>query len=210
MIKKAKRIISIFVILITLFCLVGWKETPSTIITIDIPRKASVDEPINCKIGIGKSYGAHYNGHIETVFTIWGNGIVFNDYKDRYCKTYDLSKEIYRCDKYNKPSQFFDLTIDFRELQNTEGTINVELMSYFKDGSTTGSGNEIHYEIKNGKVYLSLRYKQNQITIQKIITYLPQILKTIFVVWIVWMIIKVILCVGIITYRRKKNCLERH
>lgn len=200
-----KKIISVFLILITLFCLVSWKETPSTILTIDLPQKASVDEPVKCKIGIGRSYGSVYKDHAETVFTVLGDGVVFNDCKDSYSQTIDLSKEIYRCNQYSQPSQFFDLMIDFKGVQNAEGSIKLELITYFENGDTTGSGNEIHYEIKNGKVYLSLREKPNQITFQKIITYLPQILKSIAVAWVVYVAAGTVLCVILILYRRKNT-----
>ena len=200
-----KRIISIFLILITLFCLVSWKETPSTILTIDLPQKASVDESVKCKIGIGRSYGSVYKDHAETVFTVLGDGVVFNDCKDSYSQTIDLSKEIYRCNQYNQPSQFFDLMIDFKGVQNAEGTIKLELITYFENGDTTASENEIYYEIKNGKVYLSLRDHPNQITIQKIITYLPQILKSVAVAWVVYLAAGTILCVILILYRRKNT-----
>ena len=165
-----KKIISVFLILVLLCSLVGCQSTkplydPSTIITVDIPPKIMRDETLLCKVGIGVSPSVKYEkeyqnksetGYIETILTISGKDITFNDSKETYTQTYDFTEKQYVCTPNDEPTYFFDLTIDFSKVQDFEGTIRLELVSYFKDGSFIADMEKIYYKIKNDKIYFSL------------------------------------------------------
>lgn len=159
-----------FLITLYLCSLVGCQSTkplydPSTIITVDIPPKIMRDETLLCKVGIGVSPSVKYEkeyqnksetGYIETILTISGKDITFNDSKETYTQTYDFTEKQYVCTPNDEPTYFFDLTIDFSKVQDFEGTIRLELVSYFKDGSFIADMEKIYYKIKNDKIYFSL------------------------------------------------------
>lgn len=209
-----KRIISIFLSLTFLCALVGCQSTkplyePSTIMAVDVPKKITHDEMLPCKVGVGVSPSVKYEkvyqskfgtGYMETVLTISGEDVIFSGSKGTYTQTYDFTEKQYLCTTNDEPTYFFDLSIDFSEVQDSEGTISMELVSYFEDGTLITDIEKIYYKTKNDKIYFSL-YSEEFAAKSKI----TNILKTIIFLLPIIILVGVVIICFVVAIKRKKR-----
>ena len=132
------------------------KPSPSTVLSVKIPRRSSQQESVTIKLRVGKSEHAQYQdlNYRETILSIDAPGVLINGYNDCYLQTFDITEEKYECKKYT-PQYAIEIPLSFGGCEQTSGTITISLVSYFdrgENGETDGENFYINYIIKAGVV----------------------------------------------------------
>ncbi len=133
------------------------KESPSTVLSIEVPEQSSKNELVVIKVGVGKRIHSQYNSYSHTILSIDAPGVMVNDSNDLYSKTFDLTQEEYLCTEDNNPQYFIDIPLDFDNCMQSSGTITIKLISYFSNEETNGASLYIDYMVEDDKIIFSAK-----------------------------------------------------
>ena len=132
------------------------KESPSTILTVELPRRSGKEDTVTVLLGIGlRMYSQYDDRYIDTILTVEGEEIVVNDCNDVYKCSIDITAEEYRATKKNIPLYYIEIPINFKNCSKSSGTLTISLISYFEKNERNGMSYTIKYVIKNDTVRFS-------------------------------------------------------
>ena len=143
------------------------KESPSTVLSVELPRKTIKENPTVIKVGVGKRFHSQYNTesiqYIETVLRIDAEGAVINGQQDFCSWSFDITEEQYLCSKENDEIQYFmEIPLDFSNCEQTTGAVIIDLTSFFSQEQRTGSVLSVDYSVKGD----SVRFSQHEMDTQ--------------------------------------------
>ena len=106
------------------------KESPSTVLSIEVSEKSFKDESVIIKVGVGKRIYSQYNTYINTILSIEAPSVIVNGSPDQYCKEFDITGAQYLCTEDHEPQHFIEIPLDFSNCEQHSGTVVIKLISY--------------------------------------------------------------------------------